>query len=204
VAGQEAAQRVLPEPAAEEPETVTVDRPGLGHAVAEGLRLAVPHIPPRGPDQRVPLFLTVEHAADPETLYDWAAERVTEADLRAAGEPAPDRLLSPGGLLALGVPATDGRYFQAVLNNGLPASGAGLTPPQWLRAWSPGSGDGPDEAAAVAAETVGRVLGIRFLLVTDVGEGEGRSLGDGTSGVTVLLTRQGSGYRVTVSMVPRV
>ncbi|MFF6816198.1 hypothetical protein ACFZAG_41300 [Streptomyces sp. NPDC012403] len=191
-------------PAAEEPETVTVDRPGLGHAVAEGLRLAVPHIPPRGPDQRVPLFLTAEHAADPETLYDWAAERVTEADLRAAGEPAPDRLLSPGDLLALGVPATDGRYFQAVLNSGLPASGAGLTPPQWLRAWSLGSGDGPDEAAAVAAETVGRVLGIRFLLVTDVGEGEGRSLGDGTSGVTVLLTRQGSGYRVTVSLVPRV
>ncbi|MFE9939907.1 hypothetical protein [Streptomyces hirsutus] len=84
----------------------------------------------------MPPFLTGERAADPETLYDWAEARVTEADLRAAGDgvPPPDRLLSAGDLLALGMPATDGRYLRAVLNNGLPASGAGLAPPQWLRA----------------------------------------------------------------------
>ncbi|MET9506782.1 hypothetical protein ABZY42_34630 [Streptomyces sp. NPDC006622] len=179
-----------------------VNRPVLGAAVAEGLRLAAPHVLRRGPDDLASLFLGADLGSAPEPLYGWAGDEVTEADLETAGVPVPDRILSPADLESLGIPSTDARYVQAALNGGIPSSEAGLTRLAQFRLWCLRPGDRPAEVDAIVAEVVGRRLGIRFLLVTDAERGERRPFGDRASAITVLLMPEGDGYRVTEYVDP--
>jgi hypothetical protein len=179
-----------------------VDRPVLGAAVAEGLRLAAPHVLLRGPDALASRFLDATPGGARESLYKWAREEISEADLKTAGVPVPDLTLSLADLQDMGMAATDARYVQAVLNNGIPASEAGLTPLSRFRMWCPRPGDRPDWVDAIVTEVVARRLGIRFVLVTDAERGETRPFGDPASAITVLLTPEYGGYRVTTQVNP--